>query len=232
MFCPNPECPEAADSGSPGEYRADVLNCPRCDAALAPEPPQWHSGSGHDLSQDDDRGFVVVARLDSEPALAIARALLDEAGIRQFVLDQQSFSPWGGPGGTGILGRAELAVEPDRVEEAKLLLTQIPEAVPEIENMSADDDLGVFSQMQRFGERRETPSYRTWLRRQIHGTPSLAGVLFFGGTSVLLLTVALLDMVQLDQINFILLCVGAALGVVALNAEKRRRQANRGDRNG
>ena len=215
MFCPNPDCPEATDSGSPGEYRAEVLNCPRCGAALAPELSQGSAKFRPELTQEQDRRFVVVGRLDNEPALSIAREMLSEAGIRYFLHDQQSFGPWGGPGGTGILGQAELAVEPERAEEAKLLLARIAEA-----SSLTQEELS------------ETTEHGRWLGRQLHSTPSLAGVVFLSSVSALFLTAVLVSILQSDHVNGVWLFLGVFIGIVALNAEKRRRQADREDRNG
>ncbi len=34
MLCPNPDCPDVQETGTPGEYRQDVERCPRCGTTL------------------------------------------------------------------------------------------------------------------------------------------------------------------------------------------------------
>ena len=129
MFCPNPDCPGVVRSGPAGEYRAEFTNCSECGATLSAEPPQRNPEFSRETGPDEDLGFVVVRQLDNPASLAVARAMLDEAGIRHFIRNQQSVSPWGSAAGAGIAGPAELAVQADRVAEAEELLNQVRTAL-------------------------------------------------------------------------------------------------------
>jgi len=212
MFCPNPECPDFTRSGSPGEYRADVTSCPECGAALSAEPPPQKTEPDPAHARTDDRGFVVVSRLNDASSIAVARAMLDEADIRHFVRNQQSFSPWGGSGGTSILGAVELAVEPDRVGEAEQLLGQVRAAVPEIVASPPEDEPDVAGS-------------------QFKATPSLARVLFFGIASALFFAAVVIGLLESERINGFWLFLGVMMGIVALDTQRRRRQAGSNDRN-
>jgi len=213
MFCPNPDCPGVVRSGPAGEYRAEFTNCSECGATLSAEPPQRNPEFSRETGPDEDLDFVVVGRLDNPASLAVARAMLDEAGIRHFIRNQQSFSPWGGTAGAGVLGPAELAVEPDRADEAEQLLANARDAVP-------------VTEIPRFNE----PQASTSLGDQFRNTPSLTRVVFFGAASALFLAAVVIGLLESERINGFWLFLGVLMGLVALDAQRRRRQAYRADR--
>ena len=159
------------------------------------------------MRPDDDLDFVVVGRLDNPASLAVARAMLDEAGIRHFIRNQQSFSPWGGAAGAGVAGPAELAVQADRVAEAEELLSQVRTAVPEVETAPFEDG----------------PDDRV-------SKPGLTRVVFFGAASALFFAGVVSDLLESERINGFWLFLGVLMGIVALDTQRRRRHADRTDR--
>jgi len=99
MFCPNCRY----------EYKLGVTTCPDCGADLVYKlPPE----SAKALKKaEDEKDSVVVYISPDRPSAAIAKSILDEAGIEYFIFDD-----WRGG------HRAAFRVHPDRAEEARELL--------------------------------------------------------------------------------------------------------------
>lgn len=81
MYCPNPECPDRAATGRPGEYRDDMTVCPVCGSGLTrgswedlaarpPAPAERDDGSGA-----GGAGVELVRTTDVAEADAVIAAL-------------------------------------------------------------------------------------------------------------------------------------------------------------
>lgn len=144
MFCPNPDCPDAADTGVRTEYREGILACPVCGAGLvafdAPAP-------------------VPAAQIDLVPCVTVGdvsllphiKAILAAADVPHFVKNEgvQDWIGWGaaGIGFNPITGPPVVMVEASRLDEATALLKEISsasearEADPEDEDIEEEDSL-------------------------------------------------------------------------------------------
>jgi hypothetical protein len=84
--------------------------------------------------------FERVMDLTDPAMLAVARSLLEEAGIRFFIKNEGTQNLFGGGQlGTGynvFTGPPSLMVEPSRVDEARELLAALLEAPPEADDHS------------------------------------------------------------------------------------------------
>jgi hypothetical protein len=102
MFCPNCHY----------EYVLGVTKCPDCDVdlvyALPPKPPKDKQ------AKESEERLVTVFRSRISPNLAIAKSILDDAGI-EYVTS----------GGRSGIGGSVIQVFPDDVEEAVALLADL-----------------------------------------------------------------------------------------------------------
>ena len=122
-YCPNPDCPELTESDHPSEYRNDVLACPSCNTELVEqvEPPT------HEVLHPDFQSFVPVRSLANHALIPVAKSILDAAGIRYFVRNEQlgSMIPLPVIGVFSPHRFPEITVEPERAEEARELLADL-----------------------------------------------------------------------------------------------------------
>lgn len=127
--CRNPDCPDFDGEG--GEYRDDVVVCPRCGGALvAADGVRDGLGSpsgapgGRDGETEVELVELCVAADQTEAVLI--ESVLTSAGIRYLMTDpvDAGFGGWGriivGPG--SFVGRARFVVAADDLEEARALI--------------------------------------------------------------------------------------------------------------
>jgi hypothetical protein len=111
MFCPNPECPDAIETGEPAEFRDGITVCGECGSPLVESRPEWET--------IHFQRFKPVFEIPS-PALApIVDSLLRDARIRFFISGIGSNLAF-------VAGPIKVYVEPERAEEARELLTALP----------------------------------------------------------------------------------------------------------
>lgn len=103
------------------EYRPGFARCGDCDAILVEEPVQ-QPPPAPDL--------VTVLETGSQSLLAVAKSILDSAGVPYVARNErlQDLFGWGrlGTGFNLAMGPVRLEVPRDRLEEARVLLTQRP----------------------------------------------------------------------------------------------------------
>jgi hypothetical protein len=110
MFCPNCRL----------EYQPGIARCPDCNVHLVktlPEAPDYIE-------------FVTVLETGNPAILAVAKSLLDNAGITYFAKGEAVQNWVGGTFGTGfnvITGPVELQVDRTDLDEAKIILDHIGE---------------------------------------------------------------------------------------------------------
>lgn len=123
MYCPNPECPHAQDTGEPAEYRAGFDRCRDCGAELVEARPSFEDDSV------EWEAFVPVVELTNAALVPFVESLLRGDGIRYFIKGErvQDFFGWGrfGSGFNIITGPPVVFVEPGRAAEAKELLANL-----------------------------------------------------------------------------------------------------------
>lgn len=106
------------------EYREGFAECSDCHVPLAAGPPP-DPNAGFDPSLD----LVIVLETDDPVQLALAKGLLDDAGIPFFVLGDIATLV---NSVDGFLHKwVRIQVPRDREAEAKQLLEQMPEPVAE-----------------------------------------------------------------------------------------------------
>jgi hypothetical protein len=87
MYCPNPDCPDVQESGKAGEYREDIVVCPKCGTALVAEapPPVPRPGllgrAAAVSAAVEDEGLVVLAEFNSRQDADLVVSLLAGSGI-------------------------------------------------------------------------------------------------------------------------------------------------------
>jgi hypothetical protein len=110
-------CPMCGD-----EYRAGFDRCGDCDTALVQERPPPPQPPGD---------VVTVLETGSQSLVAVARSILDGAGIPYIARNDrlQNLFGWGsiGTGFNVAMGVVRLQVPPEREREARALLTELPE---------------------------------------------------------------------------------------------------------
>ena len=99
MWCPNEECPDAAEQGQPAEFVEGKLECTFCGAALVPSMPAW-AAPGEE--EKEEIRLVPVMPIASVSWLPRVKAILDAAEVRFLVKkDGLNQTAWG-TGGTGF----------------------------------------------------------------------------------------------------------------------------------
>lgn len=123
MFCPNRECPNVESTGEPAEYREGIQTCADCGATLVEAQPTWTEESV------DFEAFVPVVTLYDMATLLFAKSLLEGAGIRYYVQNEQVQDLFGlgrlGTGFSTISGAPVVLVEPSRAEEGSELMATL-----------------------------------------------------------------------------------------------------------
>ncbi len=115
MFCPQCRL----------EYEPGIARCPDCDVQLVttrPDPPEYVE-------------FVTVLSTGNPAILAVAKSLLDNAGIEYFARGETASSWVGGAFGVGFnvaTGPVELQVDRTKLEEAKTILDHIGEGASSV----------------------------------------------------------------------------------------------------
>jgi len=111
MFCPNCRL----------EYEKGVTRCSDCDRDLVDELPG--------IEPPDYVEFVTVLRTGNPAHLAVAKSMLDDAGIEYFAKGEELQDLFGmGRFGTGfnvLTGPVELQVDAEKEAEARALLGEI-----------------------------------------------------------------------------------------------------------
>ncbi len=113
MFCPKCRL----------EYEPGITRCSDCHTALVatrPDPPEYVE-------------FVTVLTTGNPGILAVAKSLLDDAGIEYFAKGETVQNWVGGTFGTGfnvITGPVELQVDSVVAAEAREILKQVGEGEP------------------------------------------------------------------------------------------------------
>jgi hypothetical protein len=90
VFCPNRDCPDFQETGLPGEYREEIVVCPKCGAHLVPEPPVRReaeaSGSVPTGERDAALGrLVAVASFNYHQDADLAASMLLANGVQAVV---------------------------------------------------------------------------------------------------------------------------------------------------
>jgi hypothetical protein len=111
MFCPNPDCPDARETGAPAEYREGITVCQECGSPLVDSRPEW--------TTVEFQRFQPVFEIPSPALVPIVDSLLREAGIRFFIQGIGASLAF-------VHGPVKVYVEPDRAQEARELLTASP----------------------------------------------------------------------------------------------------------
>jgi hypothetical protein len=106
MWCPNQECPDLEESGSPAEFVEGRLTCTFCGADLVPDRPAWADEKAAEI-----RLAPVMPILDAS-WLPRVKSILDDAGVR--------FRLQAGFGSTA--GAPQIMVEEGDLERATALL--------------------------------------------------------------------------------------------------------------
>jgi hypothetical protein len=135
MFCPNPECVDFVSDGRPGEYRDDVLVCPRCGTTLVHQLPAGWPGDQEPQETLPPRqwgGEPEPVFACSDPTeLAVVRSILEGAGIPVLTGGEESFDAFTGHRSahrfTPGAGSVAILVPSDMAEEARELLRVVEE---------------------------------------------------------------------------------------------------------
>jgi predicted nucleic acid-binding Zn-ribbon protein len=118
MWCPNQDCPDALESGSPAEFVEGMLACPFCGTALVTYQPAWADAAASEI-----RLAPVMPIVDAS-WLPRVKEVLDAAGVRFRLQDggAQHHTAWGGAA-TGLV----VMVEEGDLERATELLLALKE---------------------------------------------------------------------------------------------------------
>ncbi len=112
-------CPICGD-----EYQAGFDRCSDCDVALVPEKP-----AVPEVPEPGD--LVTVLETGSQSLVAVVGSILDGAGIPHIARNDrlQNLFGWGsiGTGFNLVTGVIRIQVPPDREQEARALLTELPD---------------------------------------------------------------------------------------------------------
>jgi hypothetical protein len=111
VFCPNPKCAHARDTGKPAEYREGITTCPECGAKLVPKRPI--------VSAHGESPLAVVASFTSRQDADLAVSMLAANGIqaRTFADDCGGMDP-----GLGFATHVRVLVPQTQAKDALALL--------------------------------------------------------------------------------------------------------------
>lgn len=118
MWCPNQECPDALQTGSPAELRDEIRSCPFCGSSLVSSLPEWAVPE----PEPEEPGWIPVLAVTQDSWVPIVRGLLESAGIR-YVINHLASPP-------------ALMVHGDDAGQASALLADFREAALEAANTS------------------------------------------------------------------------------------------------
>ena len=138
MYCPNPKCPDATETGVPAEYRAGISACPICNSALVASPPDLTIDG--DSTTADSADLVPCVTVGDASLLPYIKSILDGAGVPYLVKNEgvQHWIGWGTAllGFNPITGPPIVMVEASQKDEATALLAEIPHACEDREGVS------------------------------------------------------------------------------------------------
>jgi hypothetical protein len=121
MFCP--ECG--------AEYREGVSKCADCGCELVAELPEAEEAEEAEYVE-----FVTVYKVGNPAILALAKSILQSAGIEYCVIGEGVQDLFGlgriGAGFNVIVGQVEIRVDSERADEAIRLLADIEENPEEV----------------------------------------------------------------------------------------------------
>lgn len=132
MWCPNQECPDAQETGSPAELRDDLAACPFCGAALSAAMPEW-------ANPQEEPPLVPVLTIAQGSWLPQIKEILDSAGIPYMVSDEGAQQPtrWE-KAAPGLSSRMPVVmVEESDAERATALLADLKDSLPVEEDAAA-----------------------------------------------------------------------------------------------
>jgi hypothetical protein len=123
MWCPNQECPDAQESGSPAELVEGMVSCPFCGAELVSSQPAWADPAAAEIR------LAPVMPIVDPSWLPRVKSILDDGGVR-FLLQEagaQRFTVWGSaaPGFQPGAGAPMVMVEEGELERATGLLRDL-----------------------------------------------------------------------------------------------------------
>ena len=125
MWCPNQDCPDALESGSPAEFVQGIIACPFCGTALVTYQPAWADSAASEI-----RLAPVMPIVDTS-WLPRIKEVLDAAGVRFRLQDGgvQHLTAWGGAvtGFDPNAGGPVVMVEEGDLERATDLLRGLKE---------------------------------------------------------------------------------------------------------
>jgi hypothetical protein len=125
MFCP--ECG--------AEYREGVSECADCGVELVAELPE--------ADEAEHTEFVTVYRVGNPAIIALAKSILQSAGIEYYAMGEGVQDLFGlgriGAGFNIIAGQVQIRVDSERAEEARRLLADI-EGNTEEHNPDVNDE--------------------------------------------------------------------------------------------
>jgi len=122
MWCPNQECPDAAERGTPAEFVEGKTECPFCGTALVSSEPNWPA--------EEELRLVPLIPIVNGSWLPRVKEILDAAGVR-FLLDdggpRSGRRGWSGDGGgfDPRSGRLVVMVEESEHARANELLGEL-----------------------------------------------------------------------------------------------------------
>ena len=140
MYCPNPKCLDATETGVPAEYRDGIAECPSCNSALVASPPDWTIVG--DSTTADSADLVTCVTVGNASLLPYIKSILDGAGVPYLVKNEgvQHWIGWGTAvlGFNPITGPPVVMVEASRMDEATALLAEISQVSEDREDASGD----------------------------------------------------------------------------------------------
>jgi hypothetical protein len=133
--CRNEDCPDPAQT----VYTDDEPYCPRCGETLEPATEEEVAFANRAKLPED---FVCAGRLVGAAQVAVAKSLLDSAGIEYFLTNEicQDFLGWGQlfTGYNYVIGSVGAWVHKDDHEAASQLLAGLTPDQPEPSDEEAD----------------------------------------------------------------------------------------------